>query len=245
MAILTGYVRVSGDSQEDNNSLPIQRQAITDYCNENCHQLFGIFEDVCSGAEFETRQGFQFALQTVFTNLSDGLLVYRLDRFSRKALDAEYLRKEFKEKGKQLLSTCDQIDIQSYEGQFFYQVKSAFAEYERKQIKARCQSGRARKRDGYGYYTGGPPFGWMAKNGTLEEEPGEQQVISLIYSLRKDGLTQRAIAKHLNDLGHKTKKGRDWKQAQVYSVLQGIPGVVLRVEAGKRQRDRGERLWLS
>lgn len=231
MTVLTGYIRVSGDAQEYNASLPLQRKAIEDYCKQNRLTLFNIFEDVCSGSGMDDRQGLQFALNTVFADLSDGIIVHKLDRFSRSSLDSEFCKSKLKEHNKVLISTSDPVDIQMPEGELFFSMKSAFAEYERKSINIRCAAGRARKKAECGYYGGGPPYGWIALHGTLVEYEPEQKGIRRIYTLQREGYSLHRIACIMNEEGYSTKRGRRWKRAQVWAVLQGVPEVVIRLGA--------------
>lgn len=227
MAVLVGYVRVSGDAQEHNNSLPIQREAIKQYCQKHGHMLFNIFEDVESGSTIVERQSFQNALDVIFANLADALIVYRLDRFSRTFLDAEYLKEKLKSRGKGLISIQDTVDIHSPDGELFFQMKTAFAELERKSIKDRCSSGRQKKKLNGGYYGGQPPFGWIARGGCLIEFEPEQKVIRRINALRDEGYTLAIIAAFLNEEGFTTKRNRPWRHPQVQTVLKGIPRVVV------------------
>lgn len=230
MAVLVGYIRVSGDSQEDNNSLPLQREAIARYCTRHGHTLFNIFQDVESGATIQERESFQFALDVIFADLADGLIVNRLDRFSRSFIDAEFLKEKLKERGKALVSITDAVDITTPDGELFFQMKSAFAELERKSINDRCEAGRRRKQANNGYYGGGPPYGWIALQGTLVPYEPEQQVISKIFHLKDRGVSLAKIAGMLNAEGVETKRGQPWKRAQVWAVAQGTPAVVARLQ---------------
>lgn len=183
MAILVGYIRVSGDSQKDNYSLPAQREAIESYCRMNKHILFNIFEEVKSAEDAENREAFQFAIRTVLSDLADGLVVHKLDRFCRKLLDAEKIRESFRKAGKELHSVYDPVDLDSDDGQMLFQFKNIIQERERKNIVERCAMGRARKRAEGGFYAGRPPYGYDAIQKMLVPNLREQSIIKEVFRM--------------------------------------------------------------
>ncbi|MBS1991707.1 MAG: recombinase family protein [Cyanobacteria bacterium SZAS LIN-3] len=218
--VAIGYVRVSGQSQADGESLPAQREAIEEYCKSFGYRLFNVFSDVQSGEDAASREGLQFALSALYANLADYLIVWKLDRFTRKFLDAERLKEEFKARGKHLVTITEEIDFAvSDEGEMAYQVRAAFSEFERKSIKERCQLGVERKRAAGKFWAGCPPFGFMAVGRELVPNENEQAVIRLIFDLRRKGAKISGIALHLNQLGIKTKQGKIWGNSQICNVL--------------------------
>lgn len=54
---LIGYIRVSGEGQKNNLSLPVQADAIRRWSQENGHALLRIEQDVESAAAAESRAG--------------------------------------------------------------------------------------------------------------------------------------------------------------------------------------------
>lgn len=229
MTILCGYARVSGDSQKDNYSLPAQREAITQFCKQNGHILFNIFEEVASAEDASQRQAFQFAINTVLSGLADGLVVHKMDRFCRKLLDAEKIRDQFEKSGKVLYCVMDPVDLGTDDGQMMFQFKNVLQEYERKKIRERCAMGRARKREGNGFYGGSPPYGYDAVKKTLIPNLKEQAIIKEIFRWREQRWTISQIAKQLNDMGIVTKHGKVWGQQQVYRILCDFPPITFRL----------------
>jgi site-specific DNA recombinase len=119
-----GYVRVSSDYQKDNTSLPIQREEIERYCQRKGYRLFGIFEDVFSAESAQEREGFQRALACIFANLADGMICYKLDRFARRVLDAESVKKELQDRGKKLITVVDTLDLDTPDGELMFTSKA-------------------------------------------------------------------------------------------------------------------------
>lgn len=87
-------------------------------------------------------------------------------------------------------------------------------------IRDRLQQGRSRKAQQGGYIGyGSPAFGQRAINGELVDDEREQAVIELIRRHHKSGKSLQQIANWLNDNGHPTKRGHDWKRISVKRVL--------------------------
>lgn len=235
MPLLVGYVRVSGDSQEDNTSLPVQREAILNYCRSSGHELFAVFEDVASGAGTEKRKGLMRALSVIGANLAEGLIVYKQDRLARNAADSESIRLMLDKANKLLLFVVDPIEASTSEGALFFQIKSIHGEYERRVINQRCSAGRERKKQEPGFRFGGSPFGWQAKKGALIEIEAEQKVIRRIFELRSKRLSEYAIAAKLNKEGYKTKRGKPWGGAHVHAVIDTTPRIIEKLSAVPKQ----------
>ena len=87
-------------------------------------------------------------------------------------------------------------------------------------IRERLQRGRSRKAQQGGYVGyGSPAFGQRSINGELVDDEREQAVIELIRRHHKSGKSLQQIANWLNDNGHKTKRGHQWKRISVKRVL--------------------------
>ena len=74
----------------------------------------------------------------------------------------------------------------------------------------------ARKRD---RYQGQIPFGYNYRDGKLEKNKEEQEVIRNIKQLRASGLSLREIARELNRRLVPTKKNGIWQAGTVSTIL--------------------------
>jgi DNA invertase Pin-like site-specific DNA recombinase len=92
-------------------------------------------------------------------------------------------------------------------------------------IWERLNQGRRAKaaEGGYAGY-GSPAFGLKSVGGELVEVPEEQQVIELIRRHHKSGKSLQQIADWLNQQGHQTKRGQEWKRISVKRVLDRLYG---------------------
>ncbi|NES21338.1 MAG: recombinase [Symploca sp. SIO3E6] len=92
-------------------------------------------------------------------------------------------------------------------------------------VTERLEQGRRAKaaQGGYAGY-GSPAFGQQSLGGELVENQSEQQVIELIRRHHKSGKSLQQIADWLNQQGHKTKRGYQWKRISVKRVLDRLYG---------------------
>ena len=86
---LLGYVRVSSVTQKiKNNSIPLQKRKINDYCRLNDYDLVEVYEDDgISGMSINKREGYKKMITFLKENKIDGIVVWSLSRLGRKMKD--------------------------------------------------------------------------------------------------------------------------------------------------------------
>lgn len=211
---LLAYLRVSTDEQARNGlSLDAQRERIAAYCVSQDHELVAVFEDagISGTVAPEQRPGLGAALVELQRKGGpDGLIVWKLDRFTRRLGDLLDAAKRFKAWRRELVSVSEQIDTSTPAGKMMYAMLGAFAEFERDQISDRTRSGLEQvRRQGReaGRWT---PWGWRTADGGFTVKPGdkrafvehegERDLIEWMRNMRADGgLSCAAIAGELND----------------------------------------------
>ncbi len=139
MSMTIGYARVSTTDQNLNLQLDALKAAKCDR----------IYTDTMSGAKAD-RPG----LKEVLDHLREGdtLVVWKLDRLGRSAIDLDKIVKDLASRGITITFLTDQIDTTTAIGRFFFQICASFAELERERIRERTHAGlkaaRARGRKG-------------------------------------------------------------------------------------------------
>jgi len=220
MIRLIGYVRVSSESQKENTSLGVQEEKIRAYCLAMGYQLVNVFKDVQSGKNSH-RTGLTQAIEAL--GEADGLIVAKLDRLGRNALDLLKIHREvLYPLGKELISLDINIDTATPTGRLLLTMLGAIGEMEREQINERTQSGRNSKRARGGYIGGAPKFGLKALDRELLEDESELAVIEVIRRHYKAGKSFNAIAKYLNKQGIPAKRGGVWSATTVGRVIRRI-----------------------
>ena len=201
------YCRVSTLGQEDNYSLPKQREDGKAFALK-MHQSYEIYEDIESGAS-TTRKSYLQLLQDIASGKIDTLWIGSLDRLSRSA-----------SAGALLLETLEKFNITFYVGHeirnpkdpsitLLLQMEFSIGEYERKKIAQRTLTGRIasinagnrKSHSIYGYDTTYDKDG----NRQLIINDNEAEVVKLVYQMFLKGKTLRAIANDLNSRSIPTK----------------------------------------
>lgn len=205
------YVRVSTDEQANKgHSLQSQIEACRRYAQDKRLVLVAEFSDEVSGAKLD-RPGLDALRERIAADKIGAIIVYDLDRLSRKPIHQLLLEEEFAKRGAQVHYVLGQYD-NTPEGNFQKQIRSAVAEYEREKIRERSIRGR-RQMAKAGLYVphGAPPYGYRRGNKdghiVLEVNKDEARIVRLIYHWYINGdesgqvLSIHAIARKLSEMG--------------------------------------------
>lgn len=217
------YIRVSTDEQAGNGySLQIQRERIEAQITAKGWALYKVYEDAGqSGGKME-RPALQGLLRDVAAKKIDAVVVYKLDRLSRKQKDTMYLIEDvFMANGIELVSICESLDTSSPAGRAMIGMLSVFAQLERDTITERLSSGRLQKAKGGGYSGGGVAIGYVGERNSkvLTVDADKIKAVNRAFELKAEGLTLQQIADKLNDEGHTTKRGMYFTPTQVMRIL--------------------------
>ena len=217
-----GYVRVSTSEQAiEGISLENQKLKIKTYCNLNDLELVEIIEDVGSGKNLK-REGIQHLLDRIRNKAVDALIVYKLDRLSRKVIDVLTLIETFEKNGITFHSLNEKIDTDTAIGRFFLNITASLAQMERDLISERTKDALQMK-IANGERAGQVPFGYRLANdgNTLIKHEKEQEAISLTKRLKGQGYSYRSICKGLEDKGYKAN-GKGWHPQTIKNILKKV-----------------------
>lgn len=216
------YKRRSTDDEHQPYSLEAQDTRLESYVDSQPGWHITMrFADDASGATTE-RDELQRAMRAARAGLIDVLLVYRVDRFSRNLRDMVELLDDLDQCGVVFRSATEPFDTSTAMGRMLVQMLGMFAQFERDTIIDRVISGMERKA-AKGLWKGGRrPFGYLpdATGDTLTPHPDESPIVGLIFRLyTRDRLGSKAIARTLNERGHRTTSGGTWSGYQVLRTL--------------------------
>lgn len=167
------YIRVSKNDQ----NLHLQKEALFTYKVEK------IYEEKISG-----NANRKPVLESLLNELKPGdkLVIWRLDRLGRRALELIQLQKTFEENNIHLISITETLDTSTAMGKFAFQIVCCFAEMERNVIIERTLAGlAAAKKRGK---QGGRPKGLSdeaKKKAILAAELYKQYEIDPQYSINE------------------------------------------------------------
>lgn len=219
------YVRVSTVYQVEKDSLPMQREDLTNYAKLvlGINKL-EIFEDAGFSAKNTDRPAFQQMMARMRHKEFTHLLVWKLDRISRNLLDFAQMYNELKHLGVTFVSKNEQFDTSTAMGEAMLKIILVFAELERKMTSERVSSvmiARAQK----GLWNGGKvPFGYNYNKATKEFSinPAEAEVVERIYQMYETVPSLIAVARELNTENIFQRSGSPWTPTTISAILHNI-----------------------
>jgi site-specific DNA recombinase len=135
-----GYIRVSTDEQaREGISLDNQRAKIGAYCKLHGLELAGIIEDEGKSAKDLNREGMKAIIGLIQKRGFEAVVVYKLDRLSRKVLDTLTLIELMEKQGVAFHSISEKIDTRTAMGRFFLNIMASLAQMERDLISERTR----------------------------------------------------------------------------------------------------------
>lgn len=166
------YVRVSMDEKADDKRFQdVENQLVPlkDWCKAMDYEIIEVYKDQMSGAN-PARPDFRRMMQDAMLRRFSGIVVWKLDRFSREGISSTHAYiKQLKERGIWLKSMTESWLDTSQEGitEIVLSLMSWMASEERKKISERTKAGIALKRK-KGTWKGGRPK--KEKGGSISNE---------------------------------------------------------------------------
>jgi len=214
-----GYIRVSTEGQAlEGVSLDAQSAKIRAYCDLNDLELVEIICDAGKSAKNTDRDGLQKCLTMLSNGEASALIVYKLDRLSRKVLDTLNLISEIEGYGASLHSIVEKLDTQSALGKFFVNMTAALAQLERDQISERVTFAMEHKKS-QGQHCGRAAYGFEMTDKALVKVEIQFEAIAIIRAMREGGATLRAIADKLNTDAIPTQRGGKWQASTINQII--------------------------
>lgn len=235
-----GYARVStGRQGREGLSPEAQVQAIQAHCTARGWHLLDIVPETKSGASMKKRPGFQKALSRLLAGEGEALVIYKLDRAFRSALDGLRVLKELDAANIVFSSVSETLSTDGAMGKMVLTMMLAFAQFERdlasertgdtlrrmKRIEEPRDALEAwRKKKGllamgkapYGYRWEGPH-----RKMRLVKDVQEMAVVNLVRQLREEERTYQEIEDELAAAGHATRKGTPFSARQLRRMVEG------------------------
>ena len=216
------YLRISTDEDHQPTSLRTQRERLERYCEAmEDWRIVATYEDQASGTTLE-RPGLQQALQLARDHRIDLLLVYRVDRLSRKVRQLAALCEELAQLDVILKSATEPFDTGAAAGRMMLQMLGVFAEFEHATIVDRVTAGLERRvREGK-WMSGRTPYGYTRDKETklLVPDPVKAPVVRRIFHLYAEGkLGTTAIARTLDGEGAPPPRKQGWSPNALQLIL--------------------------
>ena len=196
------YTRVSTAEQANEGySIEEQERMCKAGITSKGWEYVGTFSDPGVSGRTMNRPGLQAMLQAIKDKQVEAVVIYKLDRLSRKQRDTMTIIEDIFLKNEiALVSLNETLDTTTPWGRAMIGILSSFNQMESENIQVRTEMGRA-------------------ENGNLVIVPEEAEIVRKVYELRKQGGTLIGIADELNRLGYRTKKGGLFLHSAIQTIL--------------------------
>lgn len=223
------YIRVSTEDQaRDGYSLAVQKDYLIDFAKRQDWQVHHtdsknkIYEDDgYSGYSLE-RPALTQLLEDAHARKFDLVLVYKLDRFSRRLRDFLNVLDELDKLGIEFKSATEPYDTTTSSGKLMLQQLGSFAEFERNRIIERVFPGMVRSVQA-GRWQGArySPFGYRYDKikKRLEIVTEEAEIVRDIFARYLSGLSTQKIAGELYKQKIRTRSGGSFNSSLVRKIL--------------------------
>lgn len=214
------YARVSTEEQA-NEGFSIKAQLSELYRQAELLKMEVVHEYIdegVSGKSISGRPEMKRLLTDARQKKFDIVLVYKLDRVSRKLKDALEISDELERNNVQLMSLQENFDTTTPMGKMVFQMISSFAELERNTIVGRVKMGMT-ERAKQGKFNGGLCLGYDSVNKHLVINEDEATIVKEVFNLAEQGFGLKAIARRVNDKGYKTKRGKLFSTNGIKQIL--------------------------
>lgn len=215
------YTRVSTDEQVKNGySLEEQESQCRAQIEAYGWRYIRTYSDPGESGRKRNRAGLNEMLSAIEAGEIDAVVIWKLDRLSRKQRDTlEIIEDVMIKNNISLVSLNERLDIGTSLGRTIIGVLSAFSQMESENIQERTQMGRMAKAEKGGYAGGKPPIGYRVSDGEFVIIPEEADIVRTVFQLREQGMTLIGIADELNNRGYKTRTGNHFLHSAVQTIL--------------------------
>ncbi len=194
-----GYVRVSTEEQaREGISIEAQEERIRALAAAKGWNLSNVIKDAGFSGKNLNRPGAKALLDICLGAGTDVVIVYKVDRITRKQKDLWFLLEEvFEAKRVGFVSVTEAFDTTTAAGKAFLGMLGTFAQLERDLVSERTREALNHKRT-KGEWFGRLPTGFrMNEAGKLEEDLAALKMIARAKRLRREGASYGDISRAL------------------------------------------------
>jgi site-specific DNA recombinase len=216
------YVRVSTQEQVlEGYSIPAQITVLKNYCASFQHIVYKVYHDLgISGKNVEDRPSLRQLIEDAKAKKFDCVLVWKLNRLSRKLLDILSVVDIFTQNNISFVSFSEKFDTSTATGKMMLQMLGSIAEFERNTIVENVKLGM-NERFQQGLSKGSKPFGYTYEDKKAVIVPDQAEAVKYMFETydKSDGNCITDLADYLNAKGYKTRRNGLWTRQYVRSML--------------------------
>ncbi len=239
-ATADAYIRVSrraGREGESFISPEVQRKRIEGWAKANDLKILEWWEEIDASGAKHDRPLFQQALERCERGETGGIVVAKLDRFARSAIDALESIKRLNDAGARLVSVEDGFDGSTPMGRFAIGILTLIAELELERIKDNWDVAVTSAIKRGVYISARVPVGYRRdeKKRLVPEEPAAS-AIREAFRMRAVGASYTKIASFLEERGVLPAGSANWSTSGVISLLKN-PAYLGQARSGRAVND--------
>ncbi len=223
------YTRISTDEDHQKYSLDAQKDRLEAFCTSQYGDdwtLHKLYRDTESGTHMN-RPGLEEMLKDASDRDFDILLVFRVDRLSRKVRELALMVDDLTKNGVALKSITEPFDTSSAAGKMMLQMLGVFAEFEHATIVERTKVGMHRKAKSGKWVGGSVPLGFSLMDGQLVSREDEAETVRKVFARYVELESLLGVSEELGKQNLRSRSGRPFSK-QTLRFLLGNP-----VYAGK------------
>jgi site-specific DNA recombinase len=218
-----GYIRVSRRAGREGESFiapEVQRKKIAEWAKLHDVEIVQWWEELDqSGAKLE-RPMFQQALARCEAGETGGIVVARLDRFARSAVDALSSIRRLTDAGARLVSVEDNFDGSTPMGRFAIGILTLIAELELERIKGGWQTAVSEAVSRGIHISAKPPTGYTRdKEGRLLRDEPAASAVAEAFRRRATGSSWAELARFLEEQETYPPSNKHWSKAGVSALI--------------------------
>lgn len=221
---VAAYCRVSTDSEDQLNSYKSQVQYYTDLIKNNSEwSLADIYADeAITGTQVTKREDFQRLINDCMNGEIDLIVTKSISRFARNTLDTLKYVRMLKEKGIAVFFEEENINTLTMDGELLLVILSSVAQQEVENISANVKKDLKMKmqRGELVGFQGCLGYDYHPEDKSISINEEEAEIVRYIFNRYIEGAGGSVIAKELQNLGYKTKRGSTtWAETTVIGII--------------------------
>jgi site-specific DNA recombinase len=240
--VVDGYIRVSRVAGREGESFiapEVQRRKIEEWARLHEVEVVRWWEELDQSGARRARPMFQQALERCERGETGGIVVARLDRFARSAVDALESIKRLNDAGARLVSVEDNFDGSTPMGRFAIGILTLIAELELERIKESWSTAVAEAVKRGVHISARVPAGYRKdKSGRLVRHEPAASAIAELFRRRAVGASRTELARYLEEQGVYPATGNPhWSANGIASLIKN-PVYLGQARSGKVVNDK-------